>query len=172
MTSGAHPNRGKQADAGPTTIACAAGVLVVGRRAGELVADWRVPGSTIEPAAPGDREAAALATALRRALVEGDESALEPFEVGAGTPFQRRVWRKCREIPRGRTRTYGELARALGLAKGGARAVGQALRRNPLPILVPCHRVVSAAGLGGYAGTTEGALAKVKRTLLELEREV
>jgi O-6-methylguanine DNA methyltransferase len=63
-------------------------------------------------------------------------------------------------------------ARALGLARGGARAVGQALRRNPLPILVPCHRVVSAAGLGGYAGTTEGALAKVKRTLLELEREV
>ena len=160
-----------EAAAATMTIECAAGTLVVGRRAGALVADWKVDRGCVAPAGAGDCEAAALAGALRKALLARDESGLARFDEGAGTAFQRSVWRACRAIPHGQTKTYGELARALGLARGGARAVGQALRRNPLPIVVPCHRVVSAAGLGGYAGTTTGALAKVKQTLLELERE-
>ena len=68
-----------------------------------------------------------------------------------GTPFQRRVWQALRRIPVGETRSYGELAALLGT---GARAVGNACRRNPLSIIVPCHRVVGAAGVGGYAGQT------------------
>ena len=69
----------------------------------------------------------------------------------AGTPFQCRVWQALQCIPVGETRSYGELAALLGT---GARAVGNACRSNPLPIIVACHRVVGAAGIGGYAGQT------------------
>lgn len=79
-----------------------------------------------------------------------------------GTPFERRVWAALREIPCGETRSYGELARALG---SSARAVGRANARNPIAIVVPCHRVIGADGsLTGYAG---GLAAK--RALLEHE---
>ncbi|MFM7135334.1 MAG: methylated-DNA--[protein]-cysteine S-methyltransferase [Planctomycetota bacterium] len=151
-----------------TTIRSRIGTLVVGRREGALVADWAEANAGIEPAPAGDEDAARLADALRRALA-GDESALAALPIGAGTPFQRRVWSACRRIPRGETRTYGELARAIGLGRGGARAIGQALRRNPLPILVPCHRVVSTAGSGGYAGATDGPLLRIKQALLKQE---
>jgi methylated-DNA-[protein]-cysteine S-methyltransferase len=83
-----------------------------------------------------------------------------------GTPFQQRVWRALAEIPPGEVRTYGELAVALG---SGARAVGSACRSNPLPVIIPCHRVVAAAGLGGYAGHTRGAGLARKRWLLAHE---
>ena len=80
-----------------------------------------------------------------------------------GTPFQLRVWAAVREFAVGETRSYGEVAAALGC--GSARAVGQALGRNPLLLLIPCHRVVGTHGqLGGYAG----GLAR-KRALLALE---
>jgi len=70
-----------------------------------------------------------------------------PLQV-RGTDFQRDVWRQICDIPRGRTRTYGELARRIG---GEARAVGQACGDNPFPIVVPCHRVVRGDGsVGGY----------------------
>jgi methylated-DNA-[protein]-cysteine S-methyltransferase len=81
-----------------------------------------------------------------------------------GSPFQRRVWEALREIPYGRTESYGALAARLGLVNG-ARAVGTANGQNPLPIVVPCHRVVGANGrLVGYGGGLER-----KRTLLEIE---
>ncbi len=80
-----------------------------------------------------------------------------------GTPFQRSVWQAMCAIPRGRTRTYGELARALG---GEARAVGQACGDNRLPIVIPCHRVVAADGIGGFAHATDGYLIEAKRWLL------
>jgi methylated-DNA-[protein]-cysteine S-methyltransferase len=83
-----------------------------------------------------------------------------------GTPFQRRVWEQLRQIPPGRPITYGELARRLG---SGARAVANACRRNPVPIVVPCHRVVSHHGLGGYGGEVEGALPQLKQALLDHE---
>jgi methylated-DNA-[protein]-cysteine S-methyltransferase len=84
-----------------------------------------------------------------------------------GSPFQRRVWEAMRAIPRGRTRTYGELARELG---GEARDVGQACGDNRLPIVIPCHRVVAADGIGGFGHATGGYLLEAKRWLLMHER--
>lgn len=76
-----------------------------------------------------------------------------PLALEGGTSFQRRVWQALREIPYGKTVTYGELARSLGLSAGASRAVGSACGANPLPIVIPCHRVVTAnGGLGGYSG--------------------
>lgn len=81
-----------------------------------------------------------------------------------GTDFQRRVWDALRAIPYGETRTYGELAREIGA--GSARAVGTATGRNPISIIVPCHRLVGASGeLTGYAGGLDR-----KRWLLDLEQ--
>lgn len=83
------------------------------------------------------------------------------------TEFQERVWRALRAIPFGETRSYGEVASELATSP---RAVGGACHRNPLPILVPCHRVVAKAGLGGYSGDWEcGASETIKRKLLALE---
>jgi len=80
-----------------------------------------------------------------------------------GTEFQRRLWQALGEIPRGKTLTYGEMARKLG---GEARAVGQACGDNKLPIVIPCHRVVAAGGIGGFAHSTDGYLIEAKRWLL------
>ena len=86
-----------------------------------------------------------------------------------GTPFQQRVWQALREVPAGQPCRYGDLARRLS---SGPRAVGGACRANPVPIVVPCHRVVSATGLGGYSGVTQGFSPEVaiKRWLLDHER--
>jgi methylated-DNA-[protein]-cysteine S-methyltransferase len=83
----------------------------------------------------------------------------------AGSRFHQAVWQAMQEIPPGQVRTYGELAAALG-APGGARAVGVACARNPIPVLIPCHRVVAADHLGGYSGAGGPA---TKAALLELE---
>ncbi len=84
----------------------------------------------------------------------------------AGTPFQRRVWEALMAIPAGEMRTYGELARQVG---SGPRAVGGACRLNPIPIVIPCHRIVSTTGLGGYMGETAGAGLVLKARLLAHE---
>lgn len=91
------------------------------------------------------------------------QQAGSPF-VAKATWFQKRVWERIAEIPYGETKTYGELALALGNI-GAARAVGQACNANPLALIVPCHRVTGAAGLGGFAGG-----CAVKRYLLHLEQ--
>lgn len=88
-----------------------------------------------------------------------------PYEL-AGTPFQLRVWRALTAIPPGRPSTYGALARQLGTA---ARAVGQACGANPLPILIPCHRVLAANGLGGFMHASAGMPLDVKTWLLAHE---
>jgi len=80
-----------------------------------------------------------------------------------GTPFQREVWAELARIPYGETISYGELARRVGRPKG-PRAVGQANGRNPIAIVVPCHRVLASNGIGGYGGGLT-----VKRALLALE---
>ncbi|MBR3910167.1 MAG: methylated-DNA--[Anaerotignum sp.] len=86
--------------------------------------------------------------------------------VPKGTEFQQKVWKALQEIPYGETRTYGEIAAAVGNPKG-ARAVGMANNKNPIGIIIPCHRVVGANGkLVGYAGGMEK-----KAFLLELERK-
>ena len=82
-----------------------------------------------------------------------------------GTPFQQKVWAALREIPYGETRSYGQIAAQVGNPKAG-RAVGMANNRNPIAIIVPCHRVIGANGsLTGYAGGLN-----VKQELLALER--
>ena len=88
-----------------------------------------------------------------RAYLAGDLTVVDriPVETG-GTAFQQRVWRALRRIPAGRTLSYGALARALGVGTA-ARAVGAANGRNPISVVVPCHRLIGAdAGLTGYGG--------------------
>lgn len=87
-----------------------------------------------------------------------------PFMVG--TEFQQRVWNALLAIPYGETRTYGRLAEAIGDLRA-ARAVGTACGKNPLPILIPCHRVVAGQGLGGFGGGLE-----MKRRLLAMESNI
>ncbi len=84
----------------------------------------------------------------------------------SGTDFQQRVWHALRQIPPGKTKTYGQLADEL---HSSPRAVGNACRDNPVPLIVPCHRVVSASGLGGFCGQTEGAEVRIKHWLLRHE---
>ncbi len=94
----------------------------------------------------------------------GDRSAFELPLKASGTDFDRRVWELITEIPYGQTTTYGDLARDLG-AGTDPRDVGAAVGRNPLSIVIPCHRVIGSSGkLTGYAG----GLAR-KRALLEIE---
>ena len=88
------------------------------------------------------------------------------------SPFMRRCWEACRSIPRGETRSYGKLATMAGGRGNAARAAGQAMRRNRLPIIIPCHRVVSATGgLHGFSGSCDhaGPALAVKRILLQME---
>ncbi len=113
----------------------------------------------------GDEPPEAVRRQLAGYFSDGRSAVDLPFEPG-GTAFQRRVWAALRAIPPGETRTYGAIARQLGSAP---RAVGQACRANPCPILVPCHRVVGVQGLGGFAGDTSGRKLAVKRWLLEHE---
>ncbi len=87
-----------------------------------------------------------------------------PLDLDQGTPFQRRVWKAIRDIPYGRTATYKEIAAAIG-QPSALRAVGTAAGANPIPVIVPCHRVVGSGGRpGGYAYGLE-----IKTRLLELE---
>ena len=85
----------------------------------------------------------------------------------AGTAFQQRVWREISNIPRGKVDQYGALAKRL---KSAAQAVGQACGANPFPPIIPCHRVVSAAGIGGFANHRDGYLIAAKRWLLAHEQ--
>ena len=122
-------------------------------------------GPALDPAWREDPAAfAAIAAALDADLAGSPQPAAIPVAFRSGTAFQRRVWEELRSIPRGETVTYGELAVCLGMP-GAARAVGAAVARNPISIVVPCHRVVGAEGsLTGYAGGVER-----KRALLALE---
>jgi methylated-DNA-[protein]-cysteine S-methyltransferase len=143
----------------PITVARRLGPLPVVERDGAIVAvNWgKAARETPTPLLA--RAAAQLEAYFTRGLDRFDLP-LAP----QGDAFQQAVWRAMRAIPRGRTRTYGDIAREL---QGDARDVGAACGTNPLPILIPCHRVTAAAGaLGGYSGKGGGA---TKRLLLELE---
>jgi methylated-DNA-[protein]-cysteine S-methyltransferase len=124
----------------------------------------------LPPDTPALAPANALAERAARQLERYREDPDAPFDLPLlveGSEFQRRVWDALCEIPRGRTLTYGELARKLG-GDGveGPRAVGQACGDNRLPIVIPCHRVVAASGIGGFAHSTGGYLLEAKRWLL------
>ncbi len=89
----------------------------------------------------------------------------EPLDLSEATAFQRRVWSAVRDIPYGETRSYGQIAHQAG-SPGAARAVGRAMATNPVPIVVPCHRVIGSDGnLRGFGGGLD-----LKRRLLEMER--
>jgi methylated-DNA-[protein]-cysteine S-methyltransferase len=85
-----------------------------------------------------------------------------------GTDFRNKVWAEICKIPIGQVLSYSELARKLG---SGARAVANACRDNPFPGIIPCHRIVAVAGLGGYAGETSGKLLEIKKKLLLIESD-
>ncbi len=117
--------------------------------------------------APSTPVAAEAVRQLRAYLV--DPNFVFSLPVSAeGTPFRRQVWQQIAAIPCGQTRSYGDLAKAIASAP---RAVGGACGDNPLPVVVPCHRVVAASGaLGGFAHHSGGFLLDVKRWLLAHER--
>ena len=88
-----------------------------------------------------------------------------PVDMRVGTPFQHRVWNALCQIPFGQTRSYFEVARTIGQPRS-SRAVGQACGRNPVPLFIPCHRVIAAGGkLGGFSSGIH-----IKEALLEIER--
>lgn len=117
--------------------------------------------------ADGAQDASPLLDAAEAQLREYFAGARRTFDLPLaphGTAFQQRVWTALRTIPYGETRTYGELAAAID-SPNASRAVGMANHRNPIPIIIPCHRVIGANGtLTGYAGGLE-----IKRRLLALE---
>ena len=105
-----------------------------------------------------------LLHAMSGHLVDFDD-----IETPPGTGFQRAVWNAARKIPPGMTITYGQLADRVHRPKA-ARAVGQAMRRNRLPIVIPCHRVIGASDLGGFGGHgSKGRWPTIKSILLEAE---
>lgn len=121
---------------------------------------------TAESKAPENALAERAARQLERYREDPDAKFDLPLRI-EGTDFQRRVWDAMCAIPRGRTLTYGELARKLGGDGFDVpRAVGQACGDNKLPIVIPCHRVVAASGIGGFGHATGGYLLEAKRWLL------
>ena len=137
-------------------------VLVAGERA---VEELLLPGMAPDETIPERRTP--LLCRAEKELQEYFRGERRDFDLPlapAGTPFQQRVWQELCRIPYGHTATYGEIARRIGLPKG-PRAIGQANHRNPIPILIPCHRVIAAQGApGGYGGGLD-----IKIRLLKLE---
>jgi len=116
--------------------------------------------------APAGHPLISLASSQLRQYFAGSRQHFDLPLAPQGTPFQLAVWQLMQQIPFGRTRTYGELAARLG-DPNKARAVGGAANRNPLPLLIPCHRVLGAGGkLTGFAGGLE-----MKQFLLTLEQK-
>jgi len=93
------------------------------------------------------------------------KTSFNDFSFHTGTPFQHRVWHALQHIPSGTTQTYQQLAETLDTCP---RAIGQACRANPYPLLIPCHRVVAKSSLGGYMGSDSSNLM-IKQALIDLE---
>ena len=120
----------------------------------------------LPPSAPVVAPQNALAERAARQLERYRDDADAKFDLPVvieGSRLQRGVWDAMCAIPRGKTRTYGEIARELG---ADARDIGQACGDNRLPLVIPCHRVVAADGIGGFGHATGGYLLEVKRWLL------
>jgi methylated-DNA-[protein]-cysteine S-methyltransferase len=121
--------------------------------------DAKIPGGDGHDAPPVLKD---TATQLEEYFAGARTEFDVPMELD-GTAFQKEVWAELSRIPYGETISYGELARRVGRPKG-PRAVGQANGRNPIPIIVPCHRVLAGNGIGGYGGGLP-----LKRALLAVE---
>jgi methylated-DNA-[protein]-cysteine S-methyltransferase len=146
------------------------GELRVIERAGALSAieftPWRPPadGRPLGERAD-DHPVLAATVAQLTEYFAGERTAFDLPVAPRGTEFQERVWAQLVKIPFGETASYGEVAARLGLTAAASRAVGTANGRNPIPIVVPCHRVIGADGsLTGYAGGMQR-----KQVLLDLE---
>ncbi len=142
-------------------------ILLAGNAAGLSHIDLQAGPDRMEPAAGWveDSDIFSEAIAQLEAYFAGTLKRFELPLAAEGTPFQQEVWRALLDIPYGETISYGELAERLG-KPGAARAVGLANGRNPLPIVVPCHRVIGSDGsLTGYGGGID-----IKRALLAHER--
>ncbi len=137
------------------------GIRIEGERIAELA--FLPPGTSLR--APDCPLARRTALQIENWLNDPDFCFDLPL-AARGTPFQQRVWARISCIPRGQVRTYGDLAARLGSA---SRAVGQACGANPFPLVIPCHRVVSKSGIGGFAGACSGHLLDTKRWLLDFE---
>ncbi len=135
------------------------------RTEGGVLAEITLLPKSADALAPRDRLAARACAQIERYL-EDPEFCFDLPIASQGTQFQRRVWRKIAAIGPGRTRSYGEIARELG---SSPRAVGQACGANPVPLVVPCHRVLAAGGLGGFAHHEDAFHLRVKRWLLAHE---
>ncbi len=140
---------------------CVLGVRTAGAQLQEIVF---LPRSERE-LAPLDAVAESTCRQIRR-YVDDPQFRFDLPLMPSGTAFQKRVWRCISAIKSGRTRSYAALASEL---RSAPRAVGQACGANPFPLVVPCHRVVSSTGLGGFAHHTGGFLVSVKRSLLAHE---
>ena len=129
----------------------------------------RVGTGTLDLAVPPGVDADRLRGRVDGWLGGNDES-FDDVPTPTGTPFQVACWDACRRIPRGETRTYAWLAAAAG-NPAAVRAAGQAMRRNPMPIVVPCHRVVAAGGRpGGFSGSCGEESLALKGHLQKVER--
>jgi len=107
--------------------------------------------SDVRRVAPADRDTAHKSDIFLRALFAGNPAELPPVKRPPGTAMQQAVWAALLAIPRGRVETYGSLARRIGRPRA-ARAIGQACGANPVPLFIPCHRVIAADGsLGGFS---------------------
>jgi methylated-DNA-[protein]-cysteine S-methyltransferase len=115
--------------------------------------------------APTDRVAAKVCRQIERYL-EDPEFRFDLEYDYEGTAFQERVWRAIAAIPSGTTRTYSDIARAIG---SGPRPVGAACGANRIPLVIPCHRVVAAGGLGGFMNASSGEPLQIKKWLLRHE---
>ena len=137
----------------------ACGVLV------ELELDSKVPSRIHGKRPAGVPSVNALRSWLAAFLKGTADDFPGKWEMPGSTPFQKKVYQATASIPRGIVRTYGELAAEVN-SPGAARAVGTCMAENPMPLIVPCHRVVGASGLGGFSGG--GVSVKVK--LLKVEK--
>ena len=149
-----------------TTYESPLGTLLLVAEAGKIVR-LALPGATPDPSWARDDKAFADA---RKQLADYFAGKRRDFDLPLaprGTKFEMKVWNALREIPYGETVSYADIARAIGNPHG-ARAVGQANGRNPIAIVVPCHRVIASGGkIGGYGGGVPA-----KRKLLALEQGV
>ena len=127
--------------------------------------DWKTPIARLAKVhgAPAADEGHRAAKELRAYVAGKRHEFTVPVDLELATPFARRVLTKLCDVPFGGLTTYGELARGVGCPKG-ARAVGGAVGSNPVPVVVPCHRVVASNGIGGFGGGLS-----MKRWLLRLE---
>jgi len=133
----------------------------------EHVTELKWADLSVEDVSPADSELAIRVTAQLHAYFLNGETDWSIPLARLGTKFQQRVWNYLHTIPIGETRTYSDVAEVLN---SSARAIGNACRANPFVIIIPCHRVVSKIGLGGYDGQIEGNNIRIKKWLLEHER--